>query len=78
MTKNVLNDRKMMSLNDARLVKVYINDLDDVIAYRKPTTIPSDFLENHDEEIRVAAWIAAMDFAEGAIRAKLRELGVDA
>lgn len=77
MTKNVLNDRKMMSLNDARLVKVYINDLDDVIAYRKPTTIPSDFLENHDEEIRVAAWIAAMDFAEGAIRAKLRELGVD-
>ena len=78
MSENVLNDAKMMSLNDARLVKVYINDLDDVIAYRKPTTIPSDFLENHDEEIRVAAWIAAMDFAEGAIRAKLRELGVDA
>ena len=36
------------------------------------------FLEDQDDDVRIAAWAAALDAAESAVRVKLRALGVDA
>ena len=73
--------KPMMSLQDAVVVGILTRDLDEIDCLRGrdgDAAPPHDFLTDQLEEARAAAWKAALDAADGAIRAKLREKGVDA
>lgn len=66
----------MMSLHDAQMIRTFVRDLEDIDCLR--SDVPDGFLVDQDDEIRVAAWKAALDEAERMVRARLREKGVDA
>lgn len=66
----------MISLHDAQMIRALIRDLEDIDCLR--SDVPDHFLVDQDDEVRVAAWKAALDEAERMIRARLREKGVDA
>ena len=73
--------KPMMSLQDAVVVGILTRDLDEIECLRGrngDAAPPNDFLTDQLEEARAAAWKAALDAAEGVIRAKLREKGVAA
>jgi hypothetical protein len=66
-----------ISMDQAQRIRTLVADLDDFPCLR--TQGPEGrFLPAHAEDVRAAAWTAALDAAEGMIRAQLRELGVEA
>lgn len=67
-----------MSLADAEVAGILVRDLRDIECMRPPRDPPDSFLVDYDDDVRAAAWKAALDAAEAVIRAKLREKGVGA
>lgn len=64
-----------ITLADAVTMGVLARDLDDIGCLRAQE-MPTSFLPDQDDDVRVVAWAAALKAAEDAVRAKLRALGV--
>lgn len=66
----------MITINDAHKIRMFIIDLQDIECCKN--NVPDQFLADQDDEVREAAWAAALAMAESIIRSRLRTVGVDA
>jgi hypothetical protein len=66
---------RAITLQDATTMGVLTRDLDE-IACLWSQEMPARFLDCQGDDVRTAAWAAALKTADETIRAKLRALGV--
>lgn len=67
--------RAAITLQDAATMGVLTRDLDEIACLRSQE-MPVRFLDCQGDDVRAAAWAAALKTAEETIRSKLRALGV--
>lgn len=66
---------RAITLADATTMGVLTRDLDEIACLREQK-MPPQFLDCQDDDVRAAAWSAALKAADETIRAKLRAMGV--
>lgn len=63
-----------ITMHQAQQIRTFIRDLEDIDA--SGHNMPDQFLADQGDDVRVAAWKAALDCARGMVKAQLRALGV--
>lgn len=66
---------RAITLADATTMGVLTRDLDEIACLRAQE-MPASFLDCQGDDVRLAAWAAALKAADETIRAKLRAMGV--
>lgn len=78
MSAGPIRDAPRVTMAQAQQIRVSMADLDDLPCLRAQGPPETGFLPDQEDDVRVAAWNAALDVAEAMVRAKLRQCGVDA